>query len=113
MNRVGALLLTSALMSSPATGDDAAAFNTALGKAATGAILADAYLIACAGEVPDLRQAQQDAVAGWAHRVDLAGYRRLLEVAIANAPGLADELSDNTQRAQGIVDEDVARDAAP
>lgn len=113
MKRVGTLILATVLLTTQAIGDDAADFNAALGKAATGAILADAYLVACGKEVPDQVQAQQDAVAGWAHRVDLAGYQRLVEGAVTALPGLADDLGDNARRAQGIVDDEVARDASP
>jgi hypothetical protein len=113
MRRAGTAMLATALLTAPAIGDDAADFNAALGRAATGAILANAYLVACAKEVPDQAQAQRDAAAGWAHRVDLAGYYRLLDGAMASAPGLQDDLAENAERAQGIVDHEVALDAAP
>lgn len=111
MMRVAPLLLATVL-SMPAAGNETADFIDALGKAVTGAILAEAYLSACAIEAQDHVQAQRDAMAGWAHRVDLAGYRRLLEGAAVQLPGLADDLVDNAERAQGIVDAEVARDSS-
>lgn len=112
MMRGASLLLTSMLLVMPAIGDDAA-FNDALSKAVTGAIVAEAYLAACAVATPDHVQAQRDAMAAWSHSVDLTGYRRLMVGAVARFTGLEDDLRDNAERAQGVVEEEVAQDASP
>lgn len=112
MIRLPLALSLCALMAPLAAADDVAEFTDALGKAATGAIVAEAYLSACDSQYPDTSQARRDAIAGWAHRVDLAGYQRLLEAAMEQLPNLEPELEENRQRAQALVDEDVAKDGA-
>nr|WP_314261616.1 hypothetical protein [uncultured Devosia sp.] len=112
MVRPPLVLTLCALMASSALGDDAADFTDALGEAATGAIVAEAYIVACDAQYPDGMQARRDAMAGWAHRVDLAGYKRLREAAFEQLPNLEAEMEDNRQRAQALVDEDVSGDGA-
>lgn len=98
--------------SATALADDAADFMDALSKAATGAIVAEAYLSACDTRFPESRQARQDAMAGWAHRVNLADYQRFLASATTIMPDLEKDLAANRARAQALVDEDVTRDGA-
>ncbi|WEK03430.1 MAG: hypothetical protein P0Y65_14665 [Candidatus Devosia phytovorans] len=112
MARLSLALSLCALMASPALADDAADFTDALGQAATGVIIAEAYMAACEAHYPETGPARRDALAGWAHRVDVAGYHRLLEAAMARLPDLEAEMEDNRQRAQALVDEDVAKDGA-
>ncbi len=100
------------LLSVPALADDAADFMDALGKAATGVIIAEAYMAACEESYPQSLQARRDALAGWGHRVNLAGYYRFLDAAFETMPDLAADLEDNRARAQALVDEDVASDGA-
>lgn len=95
-----------------ASGDDAADFMDALGKAATAAIVAEAYLSACDARFPDSQQARQDALAGWGHRVDLAGYERLIASAAMVMPDLDEDLEANRARAKALVDDDVAKDSS-
>lgn len=98
------------LLTLPALADDVADFMDALGKAATGAIVAEAYLSACNAFYPNSQQARRDALAGWGHRVDLAGYDRFVDAAFKTMPDLAADLEENRVRAQALVDEDVATD---
>ena len=100
------------LLTVPALADDVADFMDALGKAATGAIVAEAYMAACEASYPDSLQARRDALAGWSHRVNLAGYERFLNAAFGSMPDLATDLEENRVRAQAVVDEDVAKDGA-
>lgn len=92
--------------------DDTAEFMDALGKAATGAIVAEAYQLACDRHYPETRQARQDALAGWGHSVDLAGYDRFLDAAFGVMTELRQDLEQNRTRAQALVDEDVASNSA-
>jgi hypothetical protein len=112
MNRLPLALSISALLAVPALADDVADFMDALGKAATGAIVADAYMLACDAPYPDSQQARRDALAGWAHRVDLTGYYRFLGAAFGTMPDLAADLEENRVRAQTLVDDDVAKDGS-
>lgn len=112
MNRLPLALSIGALLTAPSLADDAADFIDALGKAATGAIVADAYMSACDAPYPDSQQARRDAFAGWGHRVDLAGYYRFLDAASGTMPDLAADLEENRVRAQTLVDDDVAKDGA-
>lgn len=109
MVRSALVLALCALIASPVFADDVANFTGALEEAATGAIVANAYMEACDARYPDGAQERSDAMAGWAHRVDLAGYNRLLEAAFEQLPNLEAELEDNRQRAQALVEEDVEK----
>lgn len=100
------------LIGPPAVADDTRDFLEALGQAATGAIVAEAYQSACDVRYPESRQARQDALAGWAHRVDLAGYRRFLDAAFGVMTDLEADLEENRARAQALVDDDVDTDGS-
>lgn len=110
--RLLAALPLSALLALPTLADDAADFAEALGKAATGVIVAEAYIAACNTSYPDSSQARHDALAGWGHSVDLAGYQRLLDAAFKTMPNLQTDLEGNRVRARTLVDEDVAKDGS-
>ena len=98
------------LLTVPALADDVADFMDALGKAATGVIVAEAYMTACQAPHPESLQARHDALAGWGHRVNLAVYERFLDAVFGTIPDLAADLEENRVRARALVDEDVARD---
>ena len=100
------------LLALPTLADEAAGFTDALGKAATGVTLAEAYVAACDARFPESRQARQDAIAGWEHKVDRFGYYRVLEAAFERLPGLEAELEEQQARAKTLVEEDVAKDGA-
>jgi len=101
-----------ALLAPPTLADDAADFTNALSRAVTGATVAEAYLSACDPIYPETQQARRDAMAGWAHSVDLAGYQRLLKAAFERLPGLEADLDGQQARAKALVEEDVAEDGA-
>jgi hypothetical protein len=101
------------LIAAPGFADDTVDFMDALGKAATGMIVAEAYQSACDARYPDSQQARRDAMAGWSHRVDAAGYHRFLEAAFAVMPDLASDLEENRARAHALVEDDVTTDGAP
>jgi len=110
MIRLPLAVLLCGLLTVPARADDAADFADALGKVATGVIVAEAYMSACEAPHPESLQARRDALAGWGHRVNLAGYKRFLDAAFETMPNLAADLEENRVRAQALVNEDVARD---
>lgn len=110
--RLPIALSACALMVSAPLADDGTDFIDALGKAATGAIVAEAYEAACDARYPDSRQARRDALAGWSHRVDLPGFYRFLDSAVTSLPSLGADLEDNRIRAQQVVEDDVARDGS-
>lgn len=112
MNPLPLALSIGALLTAPALADDVADFMVSLGKAATGAVVAEAYISACDAPYPDSQQARRDALAGWGHRVDLAGYYRFLDAAFGTIPDLEADLEQNRVRAQALVDDDVAKDGA-
>lgn len=108
MIRLPLALSLLAMLAPPAFADDASDFMDALGKAATGMIVAEAYQAACDIKYPNGQQARRDALAGWSHRVDAAGYQRFLNAAFAVMPNLETDLEENRARAQAMVDDDVA-----
>lgn len=112
MVRLSLTVVLCGLLAVPALADDVDDFIDALGKAATGVIVADAYMSACQAPHPESLQGRRDALAGWGHRVNLTGYERFLDAAFGTMPDLADDLEENRLHAQALVDEDVARDGA-
>lgn len=110
MRRLGLLVLASMLSVSSAQADDVADFSDALGKAATGALLADAYMAVCDAEDPESTEARRDAMAGWSHRVDLPGYERFLAAAEKRLPDLIKSLNEQVEVAHRAVAEEVASD---
>lgn len=113
MVRLPLALLSCALLATPVVADETSDFMDALGKAATGAIVAEAYRVACEVQDPGGQQARRDALAGWGYKVDLPGYYRFLDAAFGTMPDLESDLEDNRARAQALVDADVAEDDAP
>ena len=110
--RLALALALCAVLAPSALADDISDFTDALGQAATGAIVARAYIEACDKHAPDGQQGRRDALAGWSHRVNLAGYERFLDAAYAVINTLEAELEDNRARAQALVDADVAENPA-
>lgn len=110
MRRAGPVLISFVFGLSSATADDAAEFSDAFSKAASGATLAAAYLAACDEYDTASMQSRRDAFAGWAHRVDLAGYKRLLAGAAESLPGVVADLERHTETVRDAVDEDVRED---
>jgi len=100
-----------ALLALPALADDATDFAAALGKAAAGVTVAEAYLSTCDARFPESQRARHDAVAGWAHGVDRASYYRLREAALKRVPGLEADLEKQEARSKALVEEDVAKDS--
>lgn len=110
MRRLGLFLATTAMSLSRVWADQAADFSEAFSKAASGATLVEAYMVACDAYDPDSAQSRRDAMAVWAHRVDLAGYKRLLDGAADALPDLTAELAQHVERVGLAVDEDVRQD---
>ncbi|WEJ34106.1 hypothetical protein [Devosia sp. SD17-2] len=110
MRRLGLILAASTLPLSYAAADDATAFSEAFSKAASGATLAEAYMTACDAHDLDSTQSRRDAFAGWAHRVDLAGYKRLLAGAAEPLPGVVADLEQHAETVGEEVDKDVRED---
>ena len=110
--RLSAALSICGLLACPVLADDSTDFIEALGKAATGAIVAEAFMSACDMRFPDSRQARQDALAGWGHRVGLADYYRFLDASSQKMPDLKADMQSNRERAQSQVDDDVAKGGA-
>lgn len=110
MRRPGLIFVATAVLLSPAWADQAADYSEAFSKAASGATLAEAYMAACDQHDPESAQSRRDAMAGWAHRVDLAGYKRLVDGAADALPNLTAELAQHVERIGAAVDEDVRKD---
>lgn len=110
MRHLGTFLAATALSLSPVLADDAADFSEALGTAATGVLLAQAYMAACDLHDPASQQARHDAMAGWSHRVDLPGYERVMAGAIERLPDLAESLEQQTETLRQAVIDDVIAD---
>src|SRR5690606_25541831 len=68
------------------------------------------YMTACDAHDPDSTQSRRDAFAGWAHRVDLAGYKRLLAGAAEPLPGVVADLEQHAETVGEEVDKDVRED---
>lgn len=110
MRRLGLVMAASTLALYPAAADEAAAFSDALGTAATGVTLAEAYLASCDKYEPESADARHDAFAGWAHKVDLPGYRRLLAGAAGLLPDVIVSLDEQVETARQMVDNDAQND---
>lgn len=110
LRRLGLVLAASAFSISAASADEAADFSEALSKAATAAVLADAYMAACDLHDPDSEASRRDVMAGWSHRVDLLAYGRLLAGASEQLPELAESLEQHTAKVREAISEDVAGD---
>ncbi|KAA0968145.1 hypothetical protein FPY71_17600 [Aureimonas fodinaquatilis] len=110
MIRLHALLILSGLLLTPVLADDASDLNRALEQAVTGAVLADAYMRACDQYDPDSATLRRDAMAGWSHRVDLAGYQRFLEGAASSLPDLSGDIERQAVPARQAVASEVSKD---
>lgn len=110
MYRLSLMLAATAFSLSPAWADPVADFSEAFSKAASGVTLAEAYMTACDGHHPDSAQSRRDAFAGWAHRVDLVGYNRVLAGAADALPQLTSQLAQHVDQVAVAVDEDVRGD---
>lgn len=113
MRLAALLVLASALPISAASADDAAALTEALNKAATGAVLAEAYMAVCGQHDPQSAQARRDAMAGWSYRVDLPGYYRFLAAAAEPLPDLANSLDEHAETARQAVEAEITAGRAP
>ena len=112
MGRCHAALVVALLSLSPVLADDAAEFSDALGKAVTGAVLAEAYMAACDLHDPASEQVRRDAMAGWSHRVDLPGYRQVLAAAAEALPDLAESIEQQAAPARLAIGDEVEGDIA-
>lgn len=106
----GLLALAPLLSAGPALADDVADFTDALNKAATGAILAEAYMAVCDRVDSDSATVRRDAMAGWSYRVDLPAYHRFLEAAAKPLPDLIKSLEAHVDMARVAVEEEFAAD---
>lgn len=108
MLRLATALSIAVLLAPPSLADDRADFLEVMGKAATGAMVAEEYGAACDTRYPESQQARRDAFAGWSHQVDLPGYYRFLNAAFETLPNLEADLEQNRPRAQAEVEKDIA-----
>lgn len=113
MRRLSLLVVLGGVTLSPALADDASEFAEALSQAASGAILADAYMQACDRHDPQSAASRRDAMAAWSHRVDLPSYQRLLDGVAGRLPDLSDQLEQHRLKVQQAISDDVATDTAP
>jgi len=106
----GTIAMLALGLMAPAMADDADAFLTAMTEAVTGVTLARAYVEACDAHDPDGQQQRRDALASWAHRVDLAGYDRVMAGAVEALPALTADVEQHTQTVRGAMPDEVTKD---
>jgi len=101
------------LLAAPALADEAAEYAELLSETVTAVTAARAYAEVCDQRFPDGQVERRDAMAGWAHVVDLAAYDRLLAGATAAHPDVGAELEAYVAGARDEAAAAIETDAAP
>ncbi|MDR7126353.1 hypothetical protein [Pseudotabrizicola sp. 4114] len=94
----------------PVQAMEADEFSRLLSEAVSGVTMARVYAETCASRTPDLVTAQRDAMAGWAFRVDLDGYDRLMQAAVRAQDGLAADLEAHDKVLREAIAGDIDTD---
>lgn len=113
MLRLGLILLLSTVWVAPALAQDIDPFSEALSEATTGAVLSEAYMLACSMHDPDSETGRRDAMASWSHRVGLPGYRRVVTGVAEQIPSLLDDIDQHAQKVRQAVLDEIAADPSP
>ncbi len=112
MRRLGAIILVSTCGLTSAASDEAAAFSEALSRATTGAVLAEAHMLACDQHDPASAEARKDTMASWSYRMDLPGYQRVLAAARAKLSSLGPDIDQHAEKVRGAILDQVSADAS-